>query len=71
MLYRCMLKAYCQGFIGDRIQWIIRGYFEMNWWTENDTKCTPDQIKRAMGYYFSVLVSVENERTKPKYGLVS
>ncbi|XP_020912676.1 gamma-aminobutyric acid type B receptor subunit 2-like [Exaiptasia diaphana] len=48
-----MCQAYKQGMCGPKYVWVLMsGSYRPNWWTVNDTSCTPEQVREGLGNYF-------------------
>ncbi|KAK3723819.1 hypothetical protein QZH41_019497, partial [Actinostola sp. cb2023] len=50
---KVMCEAYKLGMWGHKYVWILMsGSYHRNWWTVNDTSCTPAEVQKGLGYYF-------------------
>lgn len=47
------------------------GWYAEGWWKVNDTNCTGEEIKTAMGNYLAMTDMTLRENTDTTFGLVS
>ena len=50
----CFVKALARGMTYPEYVWMSYGWYTENWWLEEDTDCTADEIERAIQRSLSI-----------------